>query len=275
MALSVVDLYKNYLPKTNCGDCGYPTCLAFASIVVSEKLPVRNCPHLDETLAAECQAELDRQHDAGKWVKKDAAQDALVWARQRAASMEIEALPERIGGELIQESGESVLKLPYFADSILIKKDAVSKPDGSELNRWEQVFIFNHLAQGGSQPPSGKWKAFEEMPNTISKIATLRKYAETPIMETFKGRLERLAATAQQIGGHDVSADYPSADRAFLFHPLPRIPFLLLFWDEDRDDGFDANAKLLFDATITSHLDIESIVFLSERLQQLLCEQRV
>lgn len=37
MALSVVDLYKNVLPKTNCGDCGFPTCLAFASMVVSEK----------------------------------------------------------------------------------------------------------------------------------------------------------------------------------------------------------------------------------------------
>ena len=29
--------------------------------------------------------------------------------------------------------------------------------------------------------------------------------------------------------------------------------------------------KLLFDETVTEHLDIESIVFLSERLRQLLC----
>ena len=29
MALSVVDLYRDILPKTNCGDCGYPTCMAF------------------------------------------------------------------------------------------------------------------------------------------------------------------------------------------------------------------------------------------------------
>lgn len=50
MALSVVDLYQKVLPRTNCGDCSFPTCLAFASMVVSEMHPLKNCPHLsDET----------------------------------------------------------------------------------------------------------------------------------------------------------------------------------------------------------------------------------
>jgi Domain of unknown function (DUF3786) len=58
---------------------------------------------------------------------------------------------------------------------------------------------------------------------------------------------------------------------ALFFRPLPRVPVSLLFWDEDPEDGFDARVKLLFDDTITEHLDIESILFLSERLRQLLC----
>ncbi len=29
MPLTALDIYK-HLPKTNCGDCGVPTCLAFA-----------------------------------------------------------------------------------------------------------------------------------------------------------------------------------------------------------------------------------------------------
>ena len=36
MALSVVDLYAKVLPRTNCRDCGFPTCIAFAGMVVSE-----------------------------------------------------------------------------------------------------------------------------------------------------------------------------------------------------------------------------------------------
>jgi len=47
---------------------------------------------------------------------------------------------------------------------------------------------------------------------------------------------------------------------------------MTIFWDEDLDDDFDAEVKLLFDESILDHLDIESIMFLSERLSQLLCE---
>ena len=47
-------------------------------------------------------------------------------------------------------------------------------------------------------------------------------------------------------------------------------PLLLLFWDGDAQEGFEARAKILYDRTITEHLDLESMVFLAERLRQLL-----
>ena len=62
-----------------------------------------------------------------------------------------------------------------------------------------------------------------------------------------------------------------SADLAVFFKPLPRIPVLLLFWDEDPEEGFEAQAKLLFDETIPEHLDVESITFLCEHLKAQLC----
>jgi hypothetical protein len=46
---------------------------------------------------------------------------------------------------------------------------------------------------------------------------------------------------------------------------------VLLFWDCVPGEDFEPQAKLMFDETILEHLDIESIVFLSERLRQLLC----
>ena len=170
MALSVVDLYRDVLPKTNCGDCGHPTCLAFASMVVSEKLPLKNCPHLSEELIQKCNKELAEQYAAGKWLKRDMAQDALEWARGRASSMAIEDLPDRLGGKLIAKHDGNALLLPYFNEAVIITKDSISKEDGSELTRWEQVFLYNHVAQGGSAEPTGIWKGFVEFPNTVSKI---------------------------------------------------------------------------------------------------------
>jgi hypothetical protein len=42
----------------------------------------------------------------------------------------------------------------------------------------------------------------------------------------------------------------------FFFQPPPRVPVTLMFWDEEPEDGFEPMAKLLFDETITDHLDI-------------------
>jgi|GEM_PF-4594303 len=79
MALSVVDLYRDVLPKTNCGDCGFTTCLAFASQVVSEKLDLGLCPHVPADLLEQSKAELAEQYREGRWTKRDMAADALQW----------------------------------------------------------------------------------------------------------------------------------------------------------------------------------------------------
>jgi len=272
MPLSVVDLYRDILPKTNCGDCGFPTCMAFAGMVVSEKHPLTNCPHIGPPLIEKCQRELDEQYATNKWTKRDMAQDALEWAKERSTSMNIEDLPDRIGGKLINKNNDYALELPYFNDSVIITKTNISKKDGSRLTRWEQVFIYNHIAQGGSEMPTGKWKSLVEFPNTISKIKSMAAHVETPLAKRFKGKLDELFSISRFFGGTDMTTEIKSADSALLFRALPLVPVLLMFWDEDPDEGFEAQAKLLFDETVCEHLDIESIMFLSERLCQLLCE---
>lgn len=272
MALSVVDLYRDVLPKTNCGDCGFPTCIAFAGMVVSAKLPLDGCPHLAPEIVNRCSRELRDQYAAGKWTRRDMAADALVWAKERSASMNLVDLPDRIGGVLVENDDRQVLKLPYFSGHLLISPDDIKRSDGADLSRWEKVFVYNHLAQGGARCPTGTWRGFEEFPNTVSKVKTMAGQVEIPLVERFHGRLKALAAAAAGVGGQAVTGGGNSADAAFCFQPLPRVPVMLLFWDEDPEDGFGASAKLLFDETIVDHLDIESIVFLSERLRQMLCD---
>ncbi len=272
MPLSVVDLYRDILPKTNCKDCGFSTCMAFASMVVSEKHPIVNCPHLESDVIEKCQIELNAQYAAGKWLKRDMAQDALEWSREKASSMKIEDLPDRIGGSLTQRKGLTALELPYFTNFITITEKGIFKQDGSDLTRWEQVFIYNHMAQGGSVVPSGKWKGLVEIPNTVSKMKSMIEHVETPLIDRFKGRRKALLEVAKLIGGIDKTGEIHSADLALFFQPLPRIPVMLMFWDGDDGDRFNAQVKLMFDETITEHLDIESIMFLSERLRELLCE---
>ena len=47
MALTGLEIYK-LLPQTNCKDCNYPTCLAFAMKLAAKQADLADCPHVSE-----------------------------------------------------------------------------------------------------------------------------------------------------------------------------------------------------------------------------------
>ena len=51
MPLTGIEIFK-LLPKTNCGDCGVPTCLAFAMALAAGKAELSKCPHVSEDAKA-------------------------------------------------------------------------------------------------------------------------------------------------------------------------------------------------------------------------------
>jgi len=52
MALTGIQIYK-LLPKTNCSECGVPTCLAFAMSLAAGKAELAACPYVSEEAKAE------------------------------------------------------------------------------------------------------------------------------------------------------------------------------------------------------------------------------
>jgi len=52
MAMTGIQIFK-LLPKTNCKDCGFPTCLAFAMALASGKAELDACPHVSDDAKAQ------------------------------------------------------------------------------------------------------------------------------------------------------------------------------------------------------------------------------
>jgi acetyl-CoA decarbonylase/synthase, CODH/ACS complex subunit gamma len=52
MALTGIQIFK-LLPKTNCGECGSPTCLAFAMALAAGKAELEKCPTISEEARAQ------------------------------------------------------------------------------------------------------------------------------------------------------------------------------------------------------------------------------
>ena len=51
MALTGIQIFK-FLPKTNCGECGVPTCLAFAMALAGGKAELAKCPYVTDEAKA-------------------------------------------------------------------------------------------------------------------------------------------------------------------------------------------------------------------------------
>lgn len=56
MALTGIQIFK-LLPKTNCGECGVPTCLAFAMNLAGGKAELEKCPYVSEEAKEKLAAE--------------------------------------------------------------------------------------------------------------------------------------------------------------------------------------------------------------------------
>ncbi|MFH0847215.1 MAG: (Fe-S)-binding protein, partial [Chloroflexota bacterium] len=54
MPLTGIEIFK-LLPKTNCGECGVPTCLAFAMALAAGKASLSSCTHVSEEAKARLQ----------------------------------------------------------------------------------------------------------------------------------------------------------------------------------------------------------------------------
>lgn len=55
MALTGLQIYK-LLPQTNCKECGFPTCLAFAMKLAAKQADLAACPYVSETSKAQLEA---------------------------------------------------------------------------------------------------------------------------------------------------------------------------------------------------------------------------
>src|SRR3970040_1921448 len=55
MPLTGLEIYK-LLPQTNCKECGYPTCLAFAMKLAAKQAELKGCPYVTEESKAKLEA---------------------------------------------------------------------------------------------------------------------------------------------------------------------------------------------------------------------------
>jgi hypothetical protein len=269
MAISALQLFK-YLPRTNCGECGFSTCLAFATQVVVEGADLAGCPYLSEEAQALAETITDQQQN-GVGRKRDNFAIALNFLQEKVEPLNFAAQAGGLGARYGEENGRPYLSLSYYGREVQVFKDEVRYPAGEGENPWDAILLYNYIASQGHRPPCGQWIKFQGLPNSVSKTKTLLRL-QKHLAEAFSGKTELLDRKARELGGKQVTVAQ-EADLQFLFQPLPRLPILLVFHDAEPDENFEAEAHFLFDAQVMDYLDLESLLFLVERLMDRLMEK--
>lgn len=247
-------------PKTNCGECGYPACLAFAANVARSGEDPRKCPYinLDGLVLEGGQGpELDKlkeKHDV----------ELIRRLQEKISVLDFVLIAPALG--IAAPSGaDEPLSFSYLGQQVLLGKKTIVIDGSVPEDPRDQILLYNYVHSGGSKPPAGNWIGLESLPNSISKVKTLATYCEERLAQTFASQpRERILALCSGIGAEPLGQS--PADVALMVPVLPRLPQQLLFWEEDAQDGFPAKVKILYDADVLNYLDLESLVFSSERM---------
>lgn len=255
--LNPLEIVKR-LPRTNCGKCGYPSCLAFAMALVSGSTSPEKCPEADLGSLA-----LPR--------KKESPEEDYHWrileeVKARARDLSWEGLPEITGGVLTPQG----LELAYLDGKVLITPEKAFRKDGVELDPRDQILLYNYLLMARPEPLSGEFVGLESFPSSLSKVQTLRRYAEEKAAQEFSGRLSLLKKALTRFDT-TFPEDCP-ADLCAVVRVLPKVPLRLQFFEAEPEEGLPAEVKILFDRQALSFLDLESLVFCAERLVERLLE---
>ena len=197
MAITVMEVLKN-LPRTNCGDCGQATCLAFATHVIKEGEDLNKCPHLTGAGAAMGQA-VKAQQEAGVGRRRESLAISLEVLQEKVAPLDFAALAEGLGATYGEEAGRPYLTLAYFGHPLQVFKDELRYPPGAHADPWDAILLYNYIASQSREPVAGRWIAYNSLPNSVSKAKTLTRL-EQKLADHFAGQAAQLKARADRLG---------------------------------------------------------------------------
>jgi hypothetical protein len=265
---SPIEILK-LLDKTNCKECGYPTCLAFASAVFQGQKPLAECPHLGRDViegfggVPQKIAGVKPQKIAGVKPQKPATvepnlDEPVEKLKQKVRTIDLSSAAEIVGAK-------------FANDKLTIKvcgKDFSVDSEGNfyseiHIHSWITLPFLNYIIEGAGKPVMGKWVSFRELKNGMDWYRFFTHKCEKPLKKVADTYTDLFEDMLHVFSGKEVENHYES-DVSLVLYPLPRVPILICYWKPE--DGLESELNIFFDATATDNLNIESIYSLGTGL---------
>lgn len=242
---SPIDIYRK-LPQTNCRDCGFASCFAFATAVLKGERQASSCPHLSKDDAERIVALVETLPDI------DTVRSEIVDKLRKAMQgIDLAASAERLGGRY--ENGRLVVRC--------LGRDFAVDGAGnvaSECHTHSGLVIplLGYIVHSTGKAPSGTWTPFRELPGAAQRGPLFHRRAEEALARLADRHPELFEDIITLFGG-ERSAGAFGANVSVVLYPLPKAPVLFCYWNADGDLG--SQLKIFFDATAADQLPVESV----------------
>ena len=240
-----LEIYK-LLPKSNCKQCGVPTCLAFAAAVIKGEKRLDQCPNLERNIIEELNARIVKQP-----TPEDHLKEMLEPLKRKLATIDFPASVQRLGAKL---SGEK-LTIKVLGKDFTVDSEGNLITD-CHNNVWVTTPILSYIIDSAGTDLSGNWVPFRELSNNTVWNSFFVQRFEKPLKQLLDSHPDFIEDIICIFSGKPVKTSF-SSDISLVMYPLPKLPLLICYTKPVED--LESKLNVFFDSTADKNLGIDSI----------------
>jgi len=246
--VTFLDIYR-LLDKSNCRQCGEPSCMAYAHAVVKGDRKLADCPQLDPERAS------DELGDAEWGRHTEGFQLSIEALRAEVRGMGLDALAGATGATV--EGGRLLIRS--------LGKDFHIAPDATvestcHVNRWIEMLLMSYCKTAAGAQLSGKWVSFGALQGAATRAGYFAHRCEEPMKALADAHIAIFFELLDLFDAERVESPTSGAEHSVVLRPLPRFPVMISYWPDE--EGMGSSLQILFDSGSARMLPIEVIIAL-------------
>ena len=207
-------IYKQ-LPKTNCGECGLPTCLAFALKVKKAQADLSGCPYMPAAGIPAPETDPDKK-------RCSTYEEVSKSHEQEAAANDFRPTAEAIGAAYLEGPQGEEISLGVLNRTYVFRKTGLYDEKSGSLTPWMKIIVCDYIRRAGRKELTGKWIAPGLFPHTASHVKAFQANAEKKIAERFRENPDELRQRSAELGGRETEGGKPEGSDAEFRHDRGR-----------------------------------------------------
>jgi hypothetical protein len=251
-----LQVYK-FLPKTNCGQCGTSTCLAFAAAVIKQEKCLADCPHLDEDTLARYEGKIDRPVNM-----EGIREDQLKELKKAIEAIDLSSRSELLGG---RSDGETLVIKCLGKDFEIDRYGNVLSQ--CHTHAWFSLPLLEYVLHSRGEECAGRWVPLRELKKGATWSGLFEQRCEKPLKQIADAYNDLFEDLVRMFSGASSFNNFNS-DISVVLYPLPKVPILICYWKQE--DDIESKLHVFFDDTAEKNLSVESLFTLGTGIVRML-----